>query len=78
MERLTLIDGSIAPWAHKKDILKKLAAYEDIGLSPEELDDFARQACEIRMAAGCKTLEDCHRLFKEGRLIILPCQEANE
>lgn len=49
-----------------------LAAYEDTGLEPEELDDFARQACIIRQIAGCKTLADCYKLAEEGRLIVRP------
>ena len=55
-------------------LLHRLAAYEDTGLTPEELDDFARQASAIRMAVGCKTFEDCYELASEGRLIVLPCK----
>lgn len=78
MERLTIRNSDVSvsqlmdlKWA---DALEKLAAYEDCGLTPEELDDFARQACEIRMAAGCKTLDDCWKMVAEGRLMILPCK----
>lgn len=82
MKRLTIrnSDGSVSQptdlkWA---DALERLAAYEDCGLTPEELDDFARQACEIRMAAGCKTLDDCWKMVAEGRLLILPCKVGDK
>ncbi len=55
------------------EIADRLAAYEDTGLTPEEQDDFARQACKIRMAAGCNTLDDCEKIVAENRLIVLPC-----
>ncbi|MBQ9269701.1 MAG: hypothetical protein IJ206_09325 [Oscillospiraceae bacterium] len=85
MDRLTYYkDGK--PYLHKNDgsknymrnadieAVRRLAAYENTGLEPEELDDFARQACNIRMIVGCKTLAECYKLVEDGRLIILPCK----
>lgn len=54
--------------------IDRLGEYEDTRLKPEQLDDFARQASEIRMASGCKTLEDCRKLVKEDRIVVLPCK----
>lgn len=54
------------------ELRARLSAYEEIGLSPEEIDVFARQTSKIRMAAGCATLDDCYNLAKSGRLLVLP------
>lgn len=55
------------------ELRARLSAYEEVGLSPEEIDDFARQTSKIRMAAGCSTLDDSYNLAKSGRLVVLPC-----
>lgn len=79
MNRLTFKDSRgrntilINGQEHHGQIADRLAAYENTGLTPEELDVFARQACKIRMAAGCKTLDDCEKIVDEGRFIVLPC-----
>lgn len=79
MKRLTFKDGNgrntilVNGQEYHGPIADRLAAYENTGLTPEELDDFARQACMIRMAAGCKTLDDCARIVDECRLVVLPC-----
>lgn len=79
MKRLTFKDGRgrntifINGQECHGEIADRLAAYENTGLTPEELDDFARQACKIRMAAGCSTLDDCLKIVNEDRLIVLPC-----
>lgn len=66
MERLTIrnADGTVSQptglkWA---EVLKRLAAYEDIGLSPEEI--------KLNMDG----LDEYHTAEAEGRLVILPCK----
>lgn len=61
-----------------RDALNRLADYEDTGMTPEELDDFARQFSKIRQIVGCKTLEDFCNLADEGRLIVLPPKEGEK
>lgn len=61
-----------------ENALDKLAAYEDTGLSPEELDNLYRQMSEIRTSLGFKTLDDVYKLVSEGRLIVLPCKVGDK
>lgn len=55
-------------------LLDRLAAYEDTGLSPEELDNLCRQMSKIRTSLGFKTLDDVYELVNEERLVLLPCK----
>lgn len=82
MNRLTIrnSDGSVSQptelrWA---EALEKLAAYEDMGLTPEELDNLCRQMSEIRTSLGFKTLDDVYELVSEGRLVALPCKVGDK
>lgn len=77
MERLTIrnSDGSVSQpmdlrWA---DALNRLAAYEDTGLEPEEIDGIKSLAVMglMRDVKRASAIMDAER---EGRLLVLPCK----
>lgn len=37
-----------------------------------EVDEIARQACEVRTALGCATMDELLELARDGRLLVLP------
>lgn len=81
MERLTIrnSDGSVSQptglnWA---DALERLAAYEDTGLEPCEVNEkyatimeFNKLRLKISLARLCKILQ----AETEGRCVVLPCK----
>ncbi len=83
MERLTEYE-SIAGHAHAIPIVSdmdvimmRLAAYEDTGLEPEEIDMDHEAAETLRqLCRGCDLdrLEELVEADKGGRLVVLPCK----
>lgn len=63
-----------------KDCVNRLAAYEDTGLTPEEIKDFVQrweQAVELAglcKQAGVDHLQELVKAEKDGRLVVLPCK----
>ena len=62
-------------------ILKRLAAYEDTGLEPQEVKDMAENVetrlltwCESRYGFPVGKLMDLLDAESEGRLVVLPCK----
>ncbi len=61
MERLTYTDKPmLKPWVHSADAIKRLAAYEDTDLEPEEVTD---------MLAAHRTV-----IRQITRTVVLPCK----
>ena len=48
-------------------------AIEILSRHDAKVDEIARQACEVRTALGCDTMDDVLALAEEKRLFILPC-----
>lgn len=81
MERLTKnIGDGIVVWAHKgtrEDVLKRLAAYEDPGLEPEEIivqRYLLHRYSEATDGLSLKRLDELNKAEKDGRLVVLPCK----
>ena len=66
-----------------QEVVARLAAYEDIGLTPEDID--ALQKCKqglaellVNISCGCAVsctrLEELAKAEKDGRLVVLPCK----
>ena len=77
MERLTIrnSDGSVSQpmdlrWA---DALNRLAAYEDTGLEPEEIDGI-RSLAVLGLMRDVKRASAIMDAEREGRLLVLPCK----
>ena len=89
MERLTceanknllVISANVKIW---REIYKKLNAYEDTGLEPEEVAEVYRRFSEARAIAaelGQKYADRADMLLQEeaeGRLLVLPCKVGGE
>lgn len=79
MERLTIrnSDGSVSQPLNLRwsEALEKLAAYEDTGLTPEDIDLMVLCAHEdgelLTIAAH---INELFKAESEGRLIVLPCK----
>lgn len=85
MERLTceanknllVISANMKIW---RDIYKKLTAYEDTGLEPEQVAEVYRRFSEARAIAeelGQKYADRADELLRaeaEGHLLVLPCK----
>lgn len=59
-----------------RQLYSELAAYEDTGLTPEEIDMDHEAAEQLRqLCRGCNLdrLEELAEADKEGRLVVLPC-----
>ena len=105
MERLTKIVGGLAvptsfdlrfgldipckDWNGLKAVLERLAAYEDTGLMPEEINGFAEAEYAISKHANSiierrdkllaqaddyVRLQELAKADKEGRVVVLPCK----
>jgi len=82
MERLTYRDKDGFPMMKKRGGFKqggveRLAAYEDTGLTPEEIDMDHEAAETLRqLCRGCDLdrLEKLAEADKDGRLVVLPCK----
>nr|DAO00005.1 MAG TPA: hypothetical protein [Caudoviricetes sp.] len=82
MERLTYRDKDGFPMMKKRGGFKqggveRLAAYEDTGLTPEEIDMDHEAAETLRqLCRGCDLdrLEKLAEADKDGRLVVLPCE----
>lgn len=82
MERLTYRDKDGFPMMKKRGGCKqggveRLAAYEDTGLTPEEIDMDHEAAEQLRqLCQGCDfdRLEKLAEADKDGRLVVLPCK----
>lgn len=70
MERLTLTDGAFVPWAHKRDILERLRAYENTGLAPEEINELLHDST----GPLHRKLGEWIDAERDGRLHVLPCK----
>lgn len=82
MERLTYRDKDGFPMMKKRGGFKqggveRLAAHEDTGLTPEEIDMDHEAAETLRqLCRGCDLdrLEKLAEADKDGRLVVLPCK----
>lgn len=94
MDRLTyridkgiwLVNGlSVAACVMHQDILSRLAAYEDTGLTPEEItksledcaDTVAENQWAIRLLEELEDIDHIKELLQaeqDGRLVVLPCK----
>lgn len=82
MERMTIrnSDGSVSQptdlkWA---EALDRLAAYEDTGLTPEEVTalqkDWSDRCTIVGECGGIDRLRELAEADKDGRLVVLPCK----
>lgn len=73
MERLTYWNDELGCWSYhgpSGEAAKRLAAYEDIGLEPEEIDSkFIHSVIEEN-----RCLNELAQAEKDGRLVVLPCK----
>ena len=54
----------------------RLAAYEDTGLEPKTLNEFAPFLLEMKMNIGAmRHLKELIQAEKDGRLVVLPCKD---
>ena len=82
MERLTYRDKDGFPMMIKRGGFKqggveRLAAYEETGREPEEIDMDHEAAEQLRqLCQGCDLdrLEELAEADKDGRLVVLPCE----
>lgn len=93
MERLTARDGEFVKWKGRPlyemgpadicTMAERLTAYEDIGLTPEEIKDPFTEDAMINLAAQAMGVEPSRlREFAEadkaGRVVVLPCRQGDE
>lgn len=64
-----------------RELMERLAAYEDTGLTPERCAEFARADAEGRYIVmrdaeqeGVARLRELAEADKDGRLVVLPCK----
>lgn len=58
-----------------QEVVARLAAYEDTGLGPETLNEFAPFLLEMKMNLGAmRRLKELAQAEKDGRLVVLPCK----
>lgn len=69
----------------RASLIKRLAAYEDTGLTPERCAEFARADAEGRYIVmrdaeqeGVARLRELAEADKAGRLVVLPCRQGDE
>lgn len=84
MERLTYFkDGywrvNFSGVQYQADFVDRLAAYEDTGLTPEELKAALTKPLFLRVAAQALGVDICRlsefaEADKEGRIVVLPCK----
>ena len=58
-------------------LVERLAAYEDTGLTPEEVDmdhEAAEQLLQLCQGCDLDRLEELAEADKNGRLVVLPCK----
>ena len=75
-DRLTYWNEEYGCWSYKcasGDAAKRLASYEDSGLSPEEIKQVQDALNPIPFGRFCEIVE----AEWEGRLVILPCKEGD-
>lgn len=85
MERLTYRDKDGFPMMKKRGGFKqggveRLSAYEDTGLTPEEIDMDHEAAEQLRqLCQGCDLdrLEELAEADRAGRLVVLPCKVSD-
>lgn len=57
----------------RRQIMNKAAnAIEILSKHDAEVDEIARQSCEVRTALGCDTMDEMLELARDGRLLVLP------
>lgn len=88
MERLTYFkDGywrvNFSGVQYQADFVDRLAAYEDIGLTPEEIKAPFTEDTMIKLAAqalGVETsrLRGLAEADKDGRVVVQPCKQGDE
>lgn len=76
----------VAASAYRQQAIERLAAYEDIGLEPEEIKEliYRFEKCRVIRAALCDPtgqpiadpahMRDLIKAEKDGRLVVLPCK----
>lgn len=91
MERLTIRNGDGAwdvplrdddgVYIPSQEIIDRLAAYEDTGLEPEEVESCkaalaGREIAKITKFDGIsiEALKEIAKAYQEGRLLVLPCK----
>ena len=89
MERLTERDGEFIKWkgrplyemgpAEIYTMAERLAAYEDSGLTPEEIKDSCTPTTVTIMAGQALGVHPCRlrelaEADKDGRVVVLPCK----
>lgn len=63
-----------------RSVMRRLAAYEEIGMKPEEIKDFMKRwEQSVEIAGMCKKHDIDHicellQAEKDGRLVVLPCK----
>ena len=86
MERLTERwgEGKLDVWVKDHDYVSaahRLAAYEDTGLTPEEVSalikDWIRLCTTIRECGGIDRLRELAETDKDGRVVVLPCRAGS-
>lgn len=88
MERLTYFkDGywrvNFSGVQYQADFVDRLAAYEDIGLTPEEIKAPFTEDTMINLAAQAlgvepSRLRELAAADKDGRVVVLPCRQGDE
>lgn len=92
MERLTLVpndgsDAGLRGYCAEQDAINRLAAYEDTGLEPDEVDQIRRAAQTMMFPTvadfvryAIQNFEDLEKYRKaeaEGHLFMTPCKEGD-
>ena len=52
---------------------KAAAAIEILSQHDSEVDEIARQFCEVRESLGCNTMDELMNIVRGGRVLALPC-----
>ena len=83
MERLTYFDGGkwrlkIGDTEYSGDWVDRLAAYEEIGLEPEDMKKAFNEDATLKLAGQILgvtpgRLRELAQAEKEGRIVVLPC-----
>ena len=86
MERLTIrnSDGSVSQPINLDwdGALRKLAAYEDTGLTPEDLksafgEDTIIKLCAQALGVSADRLRELAAADRDGRVVVLPCKAGD-
>lgn len=84
MERLTYWNEEYGCWSYhcgSGEAANRLAAYEETGLTPEEIDMDHEAAEQLRhLCRNCDLdrLEKLAEADKDGRLVVLPCKVGDK